>query len=58
MADVNEDVAVEDIMAFCRAMQLVEAIHHLHGPSPTPTHQRGSKVINGIFISPNLLDTA
>jgi len=39
MADMNEDVTAEDIAVFCRAMNLVVAIHHLHGPSPTPTHQ-------------------
>jgi len=58
MADMNEDVEAEDIAAFCRETQLVEAINHLHGTSPTPTHQRGSKVIDGIFIPRTLLAEA
>ncbi len=39
MADMNKDIMAEDIKVFCRAMHLVEVIHHLHRPSPTPTHQ-------------------
>jgi len=37
---------------------LVEAIAALHGKSPLPTHQRGSKAIDGIFLSPSLLEEA
>jgi len=39
MADMNKDIKAEDIVAFCQDMQLVEAIHYLHGTSSTPTHQ-------------------
>jgi len=57
MADMNEDVEVEDIKTFCWTTQLVEQ-SILHGSSPTPTHKRGRKAINGIFISLNLLEDA
>jgi len=36
----------------------VEAISSLHGISLVPTHQRGSKAINGIFLSRSLLEEA
>jgi len=56
LADMNEDVLAKDIAQFCKAMNLVEAIHSLHGPSPVPTHQWGSKAINGIFLTKTLLN--
>jgi len=36
-------------------IQLVEAISSLYGWSPIPTHQWGSKAINGIYVSKALL---
>jgi len=55
LANMNEDVLVKDIAQFCQATNLVEAIHSLHGPSPVPTHQWGSKAINRIFVTKTVL---
>ncbi len=51
MADMNEDVLVDNTRQFCQDTNLVEAIEQLHGPSAVPAHQCRSKAINGIFIS-------
>jgi len=58
LADMNEDVISIDIQKFCQELNLVEAISSLHGRSPVPTHQRGSKAIDGIYVSPALLEYA
>jgi len=55
LADMNDDVLSKDIQNFCQELQLVEAISSLHGRSPIPTHQRGSKAIDGIYVSQALL---
>jgi len=39
-------------------VHLVEVISSLHGTSPHPTHQRGSKAIDGIYVSRSLLKAA
>jgi len=58
LADMNEDIAAKDITQFCQWTNLVKAIHSLHGPSPVPMHQHGSKAINGIFVTKSLLTEA
>jgi len=55
---MNEDVLALDIQKFCMETHLVEAISSLHGTSPVLTHQRGSKAIDGIFLSKPLLEEA
>jgi len=55
---MNEDVISKDLQTFCHGLQLVEAISSLYGCSPVPTHQRGSKAIDGIYVSKALLDNA
>ncbi len=56
LADMNEDVLAKDIVQFCKTTTLVEAITSLHGTAPVPTHQWGSKTIDGIFMSKTLLN--
>ena len=58
LADMNDDISGSTIQEFCRSIHLVEAIHHLHGWAVVPTHQQGSMAINGIFLSPSLLEDA
>jgi len=58
LADMNDDVSSSTIQDFCRTTNLVEAIHGLHGRAKVPTHQRGSTAIDGIFMSPSLLEAA
>jgi len=55
---MNKDILSSDIKKFCQTTHLVEVIAALHGKSPIPTHQRGSKVIDGIFLSLSLLEEA
>jgi len=55
---MNKDILSTDINKFCQATHLVEAIAALHGKSPIPTHQQGSKAIDDIFLSPSLLEDA
>jgi len=50
LADMNDDVLSKEIQKFCHELNLVEAISMLHGKSPIPTHQHGSKAIDGIYI--------
>jgi len=58
LADMNNDVSGSTFQEFCRTTNLVEAIHSLHGRAKVPTHQRGSTAIDGIFMSPSLLEAA
>jgi len=58
LVDMNKDVLSSDINKFFQTTHLVEAIAALHGKSPIPTHQKGSKAIDGIFLSPSLLEEA
>jgi len=58
LADMNDDVLDKDILQFCKTTSLVEAISSIHSQTTVPTHQRGSKPINRIFISKNLLEDA
>jgi len=55
LADMNEDVTALTFHKFCQDLNLVEAISTLHGRSPLPTHQCGSKAIDRIYVSRNLL---
>jgi len=57
-ANMNEDILAKDIKQFCQEVCLVEAIAILHGPSPNPMHQRGSKSMDSIFLSPSLVKEA
>ncbi len=58
LADMNDDISGSTIQEFCHTTNLVEAIHGLHGQAKVPMHQRGSTAINGIFMSPSLLEAA
>jgi len=58
LVDMNEDVLAPDIKQFCQDTNMVEVIAAMHGNSLLPTHQRGSKAIDGIFLSPALLEEA
>jgi len=58
LADMNDEVTSPTLAKFCRELNLVEAISTLHGKSPLPTHQSGSKAIDGIYLSRNLLRDA
>jgi len=58
LADMNEDVLAPDIQKFCAETHLVEMISFLHEASLVLTHQRGSKAIDGIFLSQSLLEEA
>jgi len=52
---MNEEVTAPDLRSFCQELNLVEAISMMHGRSPLLTHQRGSKAIDGIYLSRQLL---
>jgi len=56
--DANEDIKGTTTQKHLRCMGLVEAITFLHKEIPPPTHQCGQSPINGIFVSPILLDGA
>ncbi len=58
MADMNKDVQATWLKDFCNKLNLVEGIAHLHSPTKTPTHQQGSKAIDGIFLLEGLLAKA
>jgi len=58
LANMNEDVISKDLNQFFMGLQLVEAISFLHSQSLMPTHQRGSKAIDGIYLSQALLEHA
>jgi len=58
LADMNDNVGDKDIQQFCKNTDLVEVISYLHSRTKVPTHQRGSKPIDGIFISRTLLEEA
>jgi len=58
LADMNEDVNAPMIRQFCDELHLVEAISTLHGPAQKPTHQRGRRAIDGIYMSRSLLHGA
>ncbi len=47
---MNDNVLSKEIQKCCHELNLVEAISTLHGKSPVPTHQRGSKAIDGIYV--------
>ena len=49
--DWNTSVLDPDITTFMNSRGLKEAITHRHGDSPPPTYQRGSKSIDGVFVS-------
>jgi len=55
LANMNKDVLAKDIAQFCKDTNLVKAISSVHGKAPIPTHQRGSRAIDGIFLSKTLL---
>jgi len=55
MADMNEDIGLADIKEFCQALNLIDPTSCLHRKAKVPTHQCGSKAIDGIFMSMELL---
>jgi len=55
---MNTNMSGTIIQTFCHNANLVEAITALHGKARVPMHQQGSMAINGIFLSPLLIDTA
>jgi len=58
LADVNKDIKGTTTQKHLRKMGLVEVITFLHKETPPPTHQHGQSPIDGIFVSPVLLDGA
>ena len=56
MVDLNEDVASDNITSFFYNLQLEEAITDRHATLQgiQPTYQRGSRPIDGIFMSQHL----
>jgi len=58
LGNMNDDVNAPILQKFCQDLHLVEAILTLHGKSPHPTHQHGSKAIDGIYILRSLLQDA
>jgi len=48
LTDMNKEVMAPVLQKFCQDLHLVEAISTMHGQLPTPTHQRGSRAIDGI----------
>jgi len=55
---MNEEVTAPVLQKFCQDLYLVEAISTMHGRSTQPTHQCGSKAIDGIYMSRSLLKDA
>jgi len=55
---MNKDIQAMRLKEFCNKLNLVKGIAHLHGLAKTPTHQHGSKAIDGIFLSEGLLEDA
>jgi len=53
--DVNEDIQLPTVHNFFQSVGLSEAIAQWHGPTLPPTHNRGSKPIDAIFVMPGLL---
>jgi len=58
LADVNQDVRGITTQKQLRRMGLLEANSYLHKEKPPPTHQCGQSLIDGIFVSPILLEGA
>jgi len=58
LANMNNNVSRTTVQEFCRTANLVEAIQGMHRKAAVPTHQRGSMAIDGIFVSPSLLEQA
>jgi len=58
MMDVNKDVKGPTTKKNIKTMGLVKAIMTLHMSKLPPTHQRGQDPIDGIFLSPWLLEGA
>jgi len=58
LADMKDEVTAPDLQKFCQDLHLVEAISSMHGRSTQPTHQRGSKAIDNIYMSRSLLKNA
>jgi len=58
LTDMNKKVMAPVLQKFCQDLHLVEAISTMHGRSPTPTHQRGSRAIDRIYMSRTLLKDA
>jgi len=56
MLDINKDMKGLTTKQKIKTMGLVEAITTLHKSKPPPTHQRGQDPIDGIFLSPSLLE--
>ena len=55
MMDANEDVTAEPLTEALQAVGLREVIIEAHSDSGiVPTYQRGSRPIDGIFLSPSL----
>ena len=53
--DINEQVNHPEVTNYFHSVGLMEAILHWHGQNAPPTHQCGSKAIDGIFVTNGLL---
>jgi len=53
--DVNEQVNHPEVTGYFNSVGMTEAILHQHGQNVPPTHQCGSKAIDGIFVMNGLL---
>jgi len=53
--DVNENVQLPSIHSFFQSIGMSKAIVDKHGLDLPLTHNRGSKPIDGIFVTPGLL---
>jgi len=51
LVDMNDDVTSDLIQQFCQEINLMEEISDLYRQSPIPTHQSGSRAIDGIYVS-------
>jgi len=56
LANINKDVQGTMTQEHLRKLGLVEAVTKLHMSKPPPTHQWGQVPIDGIFITPILMD--
>lgn len=54
--DANDNVTSATLRRTFRNMGLQEAILHRHGPDAPPTSLTGSVPIDGLYVTPNLLD--
>jgi len=57
LTDFNEDLRLPWIRKFFADLNLIEALTVLMELPPTATHNWGTTTINGIYVSPELLQS-